>query len=388
MTDSDKKFEGIEDLIFDSDFVELSERNNTYEIEQFLLSHLDKQEIVYNALALLQYIQVEQYQIPDEQIEEDWNKLQLCIGARKETRKKIRLYVWSAVAASVVIFMVLFFSPASIQSDPINEKDNLFSLMKSADADGNEVQIITGAQQTNIDNNETIIQREDGTVIVGNDQKLKSSDIEAEYLTVIVPKGRRTAIKFSDGTIAWINSGSKVVYPKTFNGRSREIIIDGEMYLDVTRNTDKPFIVHTAKGFDIQVLGTKFNVNAYGNDADNSVVLVEGSVEVLTENSKGKLSPSQGFFVKDGSYSIKNVDVYPYICWKDGIMKLDGESLNIILKRISRHYGLEIQFNEKYANEKYKGKIDLKEPIETVLKNISVSTPISYTRNGDVIVIN
>jgi ferric-dicitrate binding protein FerR (iron transport regulator) len=388
VTGSDRKFETVEDLIFDSDFIELSERNNPDEIDQFLLSYPDKQGVVCDALLLLQYLNIEEREVTDIQIEEDWRKIQGRIDAEKRTKKNVRLYLWSAAAACAVALMVLFWSPASQPSGGIDEKDNLFSLMESADISGSEVRIIAGNRQADIENNETIVQGEDGNVIVGNNRKLESSDIEAEYLTVVVPKGRRTTIKFSDGTTAWINSGSKVVYPKTFAVAKREIIVDGEVYLDVTNDQTKPFAVRTARGFEVQVLGTKFNVNAYSGDADNSVVLVEGSVEIITDRSKGKLFPNQGFFVKEGSYSIKNVDVYPYICWKDEVMRLDGESLNTILKRLSRHYGIDIQVGEKYTNEKYKGKIDLKEPVETVLNNISVSTPMSYTRNGDIIVIN
>jgi hypothetical protein len=388
MTSIRKKIETMEDLLFDSDFVALSEKNDPKEIEQFLLLYPGKQDMIRDAFTLLQHMKVEQHDVSDAQIEEDWNKLQEQIGAERKPERNLKLYIWSTVAACAVVLMVVFFGPSGIGTNPVDEKDNLLSLVESAGIDGGEVQIIAGANHTNIDNDKTIVQTEDGNLLVGEDYKLGSAEIKTEYLTVVVPKGRRTTIKFSDGTMAWVNSGSKVVYPKVFNEKNREIIVDGEMYLDVAKDPSKPFIVHTAKGFDVQVLGTKFNINAYANDTDHSVVLVEGSVEVSIENSKGWLQPNQGFFVKDGSYNIKNVDVYPYICWKDGVMKLDGEPLDAILERVSRYYGVEIIVNEKYAKEKYKGKLDLKEPIETVLSNISISTPMSYSRSGDVIIIN
>lgn len=382
-----KKIETIDDLIFDRDFVELSARNDRDEIDQFLLLHPDRQEEIRSALILLQHVNVSLYDVSDLQIEEDWNKISQQIAIHKKKKKYLRTYIGGIVAACAVILLIVFFAPDSKQIN-MNEKNNLLSLIESADISSDEIQIIAGKNQANIDNDETIIQTQAGNVVVGNDPKMVSTDIETEYLTVVVPKGRRTTIKFSDGTTVWVNSDSKVVYPKAFGEKSREIIINGEVYLDVAKDLDRPFIVHTVKGFDVSVLGTKFNVSAYSSDADNSVVLVDGSVEVTTNGSKGQLTPNQGFFINDKSCYIKNVNVYPYICWKDNVMSLNGESLDVILKKLSRHYGVDIQFSEKYASEKYKGKIDLKDPIETVLANIAVSTPMDYSVNGNVIIVN
>lgn len=381
-----KKIETIEDLIFDSEFAELSVRNDQSEIEEFISLHSDRQEEIRSALVLLQHVNVNFYEVSDSQIGEDWNKISQRIGIRKKKKKYLRTYIGGIIAACAVILLIIFFKPNSTPIN-INEKDNLLSLIESGDISSDEVQIIAGKNQTNINNDETIIQTQAGNVVVGSDSKMVSKDIETEYLTVVVPKGRRTTIKFSDGTTVWVNSGSKVVYPKVFGKKNREIVINGEIYLDVAKDLDRPFVVHTVKGFDVSVLGTKFNISAYSSDVDNSVVLVDGSVEVITKDSKGQLIPNQGFFMNDKSCVVKNVNVYPYICWKDNVMSLNGESLDIILKKLGRHYGVDIQFSEKYTNEKYKGKIDLKEPIETVLANISVSTPMDYSVNGDIVIV-
>ncbi len=381
-----KEKENIEDLIFDRDFIELSVRNDKKEIDEFILLHSDKQDEIRSALVLLQHVNVDFHEVSDSQMEEDWNKISQRIGIGKKKKKYLRTYIRVIAAACAVILLIVFLKP-SLTLVNISEKDNLLSLIESGDISSDEVQIIAGKNQTNINNDETIVLTQTGNVVVGSDPKMVSEDIKTEYLTVVVPKGRRTTIKFSDGTTVWVNSGSKVVYPKVFGIKNREIVINGEVYLDVAKDLDRPFIVHTVKGFDVSVLGTKFNVSAYSSDVDNSVVLVDGSVEVITKDSKGQLAPNQGFFMNDKSCIVKNVNVYPYICWKDNVMTLNGESLDIILKKLARHYGVDIQFSEKYINEKYKGKIDLKEPIETVLANISVSTPMDYSVNGDVVII-
>jgi len=386
MTEYYKEFNTIEDFILDNRFSELVQRNDRDEINRLLELYPEKQDIINNAIVLVRSLKINTPNITNEQIEKDLSILLEQINTRKRIRRNNRFYLWTsltAVAACAIIAFLILFNP--IQSE-VTEKQHLLSMIETTDIDGNEVQIIAGNKQTNIDNNQTIIQTEDGNLIVGNDRTLESSKIKTEYLTVVVPKGRRTTLKLSDGSTVWVNSGTKLVYPKTFNGKTREIMIDGEAYMDVARDESRPFTVHT-KGFDVSVLGTRFNVSAYNNDKESSVVLVEGSVEVIVESSRGKLTPNQGFFAESGSFNIKNVDIYPFVCWKDGVMLLNGESLDIIMKRLSRYYGIDIQCSNRFAQEKYKGKINLGESLETILYNISLSTPLSYTKDGETVIV-
>ena len=380
-----KNYNTIEDFIFDNSFAALARINNQDEINELLSLYPDKQDIMKNAIVLLQYIKITAPYVPDEQIDEDWNNILQLIDKKKQSKKNKRIYIWATSAVAVcasIIFLILLYPQQNN-----TEKQHLLSLVESANLETNEIQIIAGDNQANIKNNETIIQTKEGSLVVGKSEKINSKNIKTEYLTVVVPKGRRTIVKLNDGTTIWVNSDTKVVYPKTFNNEYREIMIEGEAYINVAKNEIKPFIVHT-QSFDVRVLGTEFNISAYKNDPAKSVVLVKGSVEITTESlSKGVLIPHQGFFTENDSFYIKNVDIYPYVCWKDGVMQLNGESLDVIMKKLSRYYGVDIQTNKRFALEKYKGKIDLKDPIETILNNISLSTPISYTKEGDVIYI-
>lgn len=385
MSDYYKEFNTIEDFIFDDFFVDIVKRNDQDKIDNLFLLYPDKQDVIKQAIVLLQYLKIQTPNIPDKQIDEDWDIILHQISKQRQNRNK-RFYLLTVAAvaacAAIIFFMLTPFAKTNIDTPD----ENLFSLMESANVQNGEVQIIAGNNMTSIGNDETIVQTQEGSLLVGKEHKMESSTIKVEYLTVVVPKGKRTTVKLSDGSVIWVNSGTKVVYPKVFNDKSREIVIDGEAYLDVAKDENKPFVVRT-KGFEVKVLGTQFNISAYSSDNENSVVLVKGAVEVTAGSSKGKLLPNQGFFTESGSSSIKNVDVYPYLCWKDGVMQLEGESLDVIMRRLSRYYGLDIQCDKRFISEKYKGKIDLKESIETVLHNLSLSTPMSYTKEGDVIYV-
>lgn len=375
-------------FIADTDLIRLIEEGNHDEIDKLKLLYPENIDLINDTITLVTCLKIEQPDVPQQQIDNDLGKLMLEIKKRKNKNKKKRIYLWAASAAACFAIFVSVFLYRTGNNNHVADQQSILLESAKLEPSGDDVLIITGNGQTTIDNEQTITQTESGDLLVGNEEKLNSSDIKTEYITIMVPKGKRTTIQFSDGSKAWINSGSKLVYPKIFAEKSRDITIDGEIYLDVVKNTNKPFYVHT-KNFAVEVLGTQFNISAYSDDTENSVVLVEGAVEITTGNSKGKLAPNQGFFTKDNSHAIKNVDVYPYICWKDNLMKIQDESLDIIMKKLSRHYGVDIQLvNGKYADEKYRGKIDLSKSIETVLNNIAISTPMHYTRNGDVIVIN
>lgn len=381
----------IEDFVLDSNFLSWINKAHDNEIMQLKMFYPDKKELIEKVIIFCKYVNIEQVEVSTKQINEDWKKLYSEIIAREQQEKKRKKgklgYTISVAAACLaIIFSTYLYTNYSTNLSLTDEKQSLFSKLDEVDITSGEVQIVAGGSQTIIGNEETIIQTEKGDLLVGNESKLESSSIDTEYLTVIVPKGRRTTLKFSDGTTAWVNSGSKLIYPKVFGEKSRDVTIDGEIYLEVSPNKDKPFYVHT-KGFEVEVLGTKFNVNAYSDDPKNSVVLVEGSVEVLANNTKNRLEPNQAFISGSNLYTVKTVDVYPYISWTEGIMKLGGESLSEIIKRLSRYYGIEIYYNEKFGMERYAGKLNMKDSIEYALYNLSLSTPFKYTKRDNAIYI-
>ena len=95
--------------------------------------------------------------------------------------------------------------------------------------------------------------------------------------------GSRSKIVLPDGSQVWVNSGSKLSYASNFEGKIREVYLNGEAYFEVTKNPQKPFIVHTS-GIDIKVLGTEFNVKAFDLEPTIEATLIRGSIEVLKKD--------------------------------------------------------------------------------------------------------
>lgn len=380
MSDYYRDFKTIKDFILDDSFVSTAKKNDRKEITRLFSLYPDKKDMMADAIAVLQYIKTHIPDVPDTQIDEDWEIILKRIARKNYLKRRRRYYLWSAAcsaSACAALLSAIFLTPHQG-----NIREDLFELLESAEIQNGEVRIVTGKEEAKLGNDQTIVQTQEGSVLADEELKLDSKNIKTEYLTVVVSKGRRATLKLIDGTVIWINSETKLTYPKVFDTANREIVLDGEIYMDVAKDENRPFRIHT-RAFSVEVTGTRLNISAYGKDDENSVVLVEGAVDVTAGDSNGTLHPGQGFFIENGSATIENVDVYHYICWKDRIMQLRGESLKTILKRLSRYYGLEIRGDERFALEMYEGKIDLSEPVETVLDNLSVSTPLVYVRNGD-----
>ena len=202
---------------------------------------------------------------------------------------------------------------------------------------------------------------------------------------MIIPYGKRSTITFSDGTKAWVNSGTRLVYPVEFKKEQREVFVVGEIYIEVAEDKARPFIVKTSD-IEVKVLGTKFNVSAYESDKTKNVVLVSGSVKVSAKSSNKDdvlLSPNQMYSVTNGVAGVKNVDVNKYIMWIDGLYYFESAKLGDILNRLSRYYGKIIIYDNTVAELRCTGKLDMKDEMQEILQGLTHTVPISYKQNVD-----
>ena len=219
--------------------------------------------------------------------------------------------------------------------------------------------------------------------VIKKEAAVEREEKKDEVNQIIVPKGRRANVTFSDGTRMHVNAGTRVIYPAVFKKDKREILVEGEVYLEVEKDPSRPFIVKT-NGFDVKVLGTEFNVCAYKEDTSASVVLVNGSVEVrMGRNKKSQLSPSQRIEIDEKGSNISEVDVFEYICWKDNMMLLNGRKAGETLDRLSRYYGRGIWYNEEIGNSPLSGKLDLRENIEDVINILCQSLFLQYKTDAN-----
>ncbi len=313
-----------------------------------------------------------------------WEEVQEKLESRSSRKLRIR-YVLSAVAASVAILLTVGISLWKTGEDELAVSLSLLEQEIPALPD-DEVVLFARNDRMQLKDESSVRYGEDGEPDVEGQVVKKISGQEKEedeeaVNQIVVPKGRKADITFSDGTKMYVNAGSRVIYPALFGKDRREIVVEGEVYLDVKKDPSRPFIVKT-KGFEVKVLGTQFNICAYKEDAAASVVLVEGKVEVETAGKeKSVLSPNQLISIHDEGSDIREVDVFEYICWKDNMMLLNNRTARDVFDRLSRHYGCRILYDDNIGSIPVSGKLDLREKPEDVVNILCQSLYLVYAMN-------
>ena len=229
---------------------------------------------------------------------------------------------------------------------------------------------------------------QDGKILVDSTELSRLASVGKQknslsWHQLIVPYGKRSALTLADGSLAWINSGSRLVFPAAFNDDYREVYVEGEAYFEVLHDNQHPFIVRT-KNYSVKVLGTKFNVSAYSQDNEQSVVLVGGKVEVKTEKGqKYELAPDEMLICNDMQAFVRLVDASIYTSWTQGIYIFKSEPLHAIAKRLSRYYGKEIVCEENVKNILCSGKLELKETLSDILDNLAQAVSITWEEQSN-----
>lgn len=202
----------------------------------------------------------------------------------------------------------------------------------------------------------------------------------ASWIEISSPGGARTHFSLPDGTNVSLNSASRLKYPADFM-RNRLVAIEGEGYFDVVHDPDRPFVVQTPE-MDVKVLGTKFSVISVNQDSTTEVILEEGKVKIIGKRNRfaGELSPDQSFYYdrRTGKGEVRKVDAGSMTAWKDGLLVFRSEPLGNVLKRVGRWYNVRFEVIDKKLEEfSYRATFQ-DEPLEEVLRLISLTAPVSY----------
>lgn len=211
----------------------------------------------------------------------------------------------------------------------------------------------------------------------------KEPEKKLAYNELSVPSGQQAQLTLADGTRIWLNSKSKLIYPGEFSSKTREVILEGEGYFQVSHNPDKPFIVKTSH-LDVKVLGTSFNITNYSDEDKISFALESGSISLLdkgTENSKLKLKPTDlaVYSKKTHDIQLSKGDADIYKSWLKGQFKFRNLSFEDIARRLGRNFNVQFVFvNEKIKTIKYNGSFYNYEPLHQILKIMQTNSAFRY----------
>ncbi|WP_316818478.1 FecR family protein [Pedobacter nyackensis] len=199
----------------------------------------------------------------------------------------------------------------------------------------------------------------DGSVVTNNNDRQNSTTPSySGQLKASTPRGGTYQIILPDGTKVWLNASSELKFPASFNqSKQRSVELSGEAYFEVAKNKMKPFMVRS-NGQEIEVLGTHFNVNSYLDEKVAKTTLLEGAVKIsqLKGNNPASyvLRPGQQA-IAGNTIVIKNVDAMDAIDWKNGMFIFNKESLESIMRKLSRWYDVDVVFEDEKLKSKLLG---------------------------------
>lgn len=241
--------------------------------------------------------------------------------------------------------------------------------------------------------------------------------VETHFVSIVIPNGAKSKIVLPDGTVVWLNSGTRLSYGSDFGEKNRLVYMEGEGYFSVTKNKKLPFVIVSGKTH-IQVLRTKFNMKAYPGDEQTRVTLLEGSLKVGRGNiSEGVvIKPNQQAILKRGSplIAVHDVKAIDYILWTSEkrenvavipdshdkqlpLMKVpsasirttllfDEVSLYQISRDLSRAFNVDIRMaTPDIASRVYYGDFRSDEMLYQILDIITSSGDIHYEIRGNTI---
>nr|WP_121271918.1 FecR family protein [Pedobacter schmidteae] len=206
--------------------------------------------------------------------------------------------------------------------------------------------------------------------------------------TLSTARGETYQVHLPDGTLVWLNAGSTLKYPASFNAsKERNIELTGEAYFEVAKDKMHPFKVKSP-GQEIEVLGTHFNMNAYADEASVKTTLLEGSVKVLSGSSSTIIEPGQQASSKGQKISVDEVNVNTVIDWKNGLFRFKNEALPSILRKVARWYDVEISYQLDVKNmPTFSGAVARTENVSAILKMLEETSDVKFSIEGKTIIV-
>lgn len=204
--------------------------------------------------------------------------------------------------------------------------------------------------------------------------------------TISVPAGQCVNVTLPDGSNIWLNAQTTIQYPVSFNKENRQVKLDGEAYFDVAKDSKRPFIVNT-KECSVEVLGTKFNIDAYSSRDKFETVLMEGSVKVsmLDDPTQAvSLKPNNKVYRSNGKLLTQKVSNYERYRWKEGLICFVDEPFKVVMEDFEKFYGLTIVVNnQKVTQYLYTGKFKQTDGVDYALSLLQKNIHFTYQRDRE-----
>lgn len=256
-------------------------------------------------------------------------------------------------------------------------------------SDGRQVLLDTMADGTIAVQGASSILNKDGALTYEKPGEV--SDTVA-HNSLVTPRGRQYKVILSDGTKVWLNAASSLYYPVIFKGDERKVEVSGEAYFEVAEQRNMkdrkiPFVVKINQGSgspaEVQVLGTHFNINAYDDEPNTKVTLLEGAVSVRTATVEPiMIFPGQQARMSNKIEVERDVDIDDVMAWKNGVFHFKNVDVKAVMRQAERWYNIRVEYPEGVPRDTLNGGISRDVTLSQFLDIIRYSDIRATIREG------
>lgn len=218
---------------------------------------------------------------------------------------------------------------------------------------------------------------------------IKGEDVgtAGQINTLSTAVGETYVVVLPDQSKVWMNAASTLTYSSAMARLGKRTVeLTGEAYFEVAKDKAHPFIVKSATQ-QVEVLGTHFNINTYDGKGV-ATTLLEGSVRVSLGGAVKVISPGEQAVALGDGISVARVEAEDVVAWKEGYFMFDSETLESIMAKLSRWYGVKVEFAEVSLRERtFLGSISRYDHISKVLKKFNDAGKAEFVLIGDKVVV-
>lgn len=353
-----------------------------------------EQELVENWIVFGEF---PEFQITEKELKEELNALSNALPLHKERHLWKRISI-AAALATIMLSVGLFYHTQnknkSLQKTAVakaiipGKVGATLTLangkkIKLSDAVNGEIANELGVSVTKMQNGQLMYQ------LKSDAQKGAAKNA---INTLSTGRGETYVLILPDHSKVWLNAASSITYSTELVDRKgiRKVQLQGEAYFEIFKDKGHPFVVSTANQ-NVEVLGTHFNINSYVDEPVTVTTLVEGSVKISKDKFSRLLKPNQQALQRNNEdFEIREVNADDVIAWKDGYLLFEDETLESIMRQISRWYDVEVEYAKDVDKHKlYSGGVSRYNNVSTVLEILASTKNIHFKIEGrKIMVIN
>jgi ferric-dicitrate binding protein FerR (iron transport regulator) len=218
--------------------------------------------------------------------------------------------------------------------------------------DGSTVPLDSTGHQT-IRQGNTIVQRNNGQLLYSG----QPATAKLSYNILATPKGGQYQVVLPDGTKVWLNAASRLEYPVAFTGSERLVELEGEAYFETVKDAHQPFKVK-AGDFEVQVLGTSFDIMAYKDEKNTHTTLISGAVKIASGKESRLLQPGQQAVMNaNAGIGVNTVNTDEVIAWKNGYFSFRDADISAVMRQLERWYDVTVSYPAGIPKGTFSGEI-------------------------------